>query len=64
VEYAAIILSALAAALGAITLWVLSGLRIDISDIRSQTQANREVIAELKGRCQYCRNHHHYENST
>ena len=49
-EYVAIALSALGTALGAITLWVLSGLRDDIADIRSQTQGNREAIANLTGR--------------
>lgn len=40
-----VLLSALSTALGAIVLWVLSGMRSDIREIRTQTASNQLEIA-------------------
>jgi hypothetical protein len=50
VDLIPIALSSLSAALGAVCVYVLSGLRDDVREIRNQTGQNCEAIAELKGR--------------
>lgn len=50
-EYVAIALSALSTALGGLSLWVLSGLRSDISTIRAETRQNSVEIAKIDARC-------------
>lgn len=44
-EYAAVALSALTAGVGCLVLWILSGIRDDIREIRTSTAQNGLAIA-------------------
>lgn len=55
-EFISVALSSLAALIGGLTLFVVSGLRSDISEIRAQVRQNSEDIARLKGRFDRTRN--------